>query len=1035
MLLGINSVFAQQLAVSGGTGGSAYPAARNIGPGTNNNIISQFNLYTEEGSTLTSVTFTTQGTYQSADFKPNGFKLWRGNPYASNPLTLTEASVISTVNIVASGNNIVFSGLNQSIPPFDGSIFYVTVDVASTAVVGRTINLAAAAASNFTALSGTVIGSVTARNIQTIGEPMPAIQIYGDSPTNNNISPASTKNELYSLYIRATNNDASLSSITFTTKGTYTVSDIAANGFKLWKRDNDTDTDILLASASAVASGGNLVFDNLNTIFSEDEYENMFLTVDLSTTAVAGHTVGILSTPLSNVDFLVAESVSGPDPLQAGVLSTIAVPTLHIATIPVQAGTVSPGSINNVVYKIQLTSSNANAAVSQVKFKTQGTYQLSDIATGGFKLWSGEEYDSKTYLYEEILSVNAVASGNDIIFNFPTSGIIEQGEENWVYLTVDFSTTAVTGRTIGIPAQPTSNITITSGNVIGTSSASGLQTVQATSVAFTANGPAATKTSPATYAVLHSAKVVVTGAPATFNTATFNLSGTFVPADISEDGYMLIYHPTPNILDEVNGEGSDIIFLSSVETSPLSGQALVFPFKGQGEDYSSTIPVGTGYISVLVGIDPAATIGHTIQASSAGTSGFTFASGTKSGTTGNGGIQTIGTPSVAVSSVAVAAGNVSPGTSKHVIYKIKLDATNASAVLKGLSLTLGGSFGTSDIYSLNLYMSADNVFNEATDSYVSYEALSSGTTLTFDNLESSYQIAAGTSAYLFVLANVSPSALAGHTINVTSVTNIEFEAGTVTGSLPLAAGGIQTIAAPSSITIASTSVSAGNVNAGTTNNVIYQFHITSQGSSANLRDVALATAGTFLAGDITSYGFTLWYNTTNTFAGSSEATEANAVDNGDDIEFNYADVTIPAGATVYFFVTADISYFAGAHTIQVLAADDENFIFGSGTVSGSTSAGGIKTIIPITTGIWDKRAVSQTVVFPNPSKSSAVITINTNNSNSKMITIYNTTGSVVSTFTEENKTFYINGLQSGMYMISIHDLVEDVSDMSKIVVE
>jgi hypothetical protein len=920
------------------------PPVKNIGPGSNNNIIGSFNVFLFSGSTtLTSVTFTTKGTYNVSDLKANSFKLWHG--YASFP---QGSYMLSQAAIVASGNTIIFSGLSEVFSSGDYRGLYVTADVASSATPGNTLFLGPTPKSNFTFSSGTTSGApLSSTNVQTIGIPLPVVNIYNNTVSSQNISPGSSDNHLYGFYINSSFADAELTSITLPTQGTYVTSDIAANGFKLWYHDyySYPQTDVLVDSAASVVSGGNIVFSGLSLNISKDKNWLMpfFVTADLSSGAVGGHTLGIGASPLSNFTFTQTQSISGTDPMPVGNLSTVTAPTITLSSLPVASGTISPSSNNNIIYQENILPSGSNAALTQVSFTTTGTYQLSDIASGGFKLWRATDQGGQIILDTMISSTNPVASGSNVVFNLSNYTVDEDNGNNPIFvLTVDLSGTAVSDSTIGIQAITSTNVTAVAGSISGSGTAGGIKTIEIPSIAFTPSGPVAGIISPGTLAILHTVQIDVTGAPATFGDASFQLSGSYVPSDFSSGGASLVYHKTSNLQEDMaNGQFN---YLSQFITIPSSGQSLIFPFVSS-QNTNPTIPLGSGYISVISQVSSSAVIGDTIQVVSPGVSGYTLASGNESGTTGTGGIQTIGIPTIAVSTIPTAASYISRGINNQVLYKIKLDVTNANAALDTLILITGGSYTSSDVDYFVLYLSPDSILNTDSDSWIGYASgISSGDSLIFKTYS---QNPGGTSGYLFVVANIDYYAVNGRTINITATpsTAFAFASGTVTGSFPLPAGGLQTIADPWPITLSFPAVAASNITTGSDNNIIYKFNVTAApGAPISLSSIDLTTSGNFVASDIKPSGFKLWYNTSASFAGSTSLGSISPVNNGGHLQFYLYGNTIEPGTTGYFFVTANISPSAVVgHTIKIAATVASNFYFASGTVTGSGAAGGLQT--------------------------------------------------------------------------------------------
>lgn len=131
----------------------------NISPGAINRSIYQLSLAVTTNSTnLNSLAVTTAGTYQTTDLVADSVKL-----YFNTTNSLATATRISNIAVVSSGGTLTFSGLNQFIALGTTGYVWVTTDLASTAVSGRTINVTSTPFTNITFSSGTKTGTDPAR--------------------------------------------------------------------------------------------------------------------------------------------------------------------------------------------------------------------------------------------------------------------------------------------------------------------------------------------------------------------------------------------------------------------------------------------------------------------------------------------------------------------------------------------------------------------------------------------------------------------------------------------------------------------------------------------------------------------------------------------------------------------------------------------------------------------------------------------------------------------------------------------------------
>lgn len=156
------------------------------------------------------------------------------------------------------------------------------------------------------------------------------------------------------------------------------------------------------------------------------------------------------------------------------------------------------------------------------------------------------------------------------------------------------------------------------------------------------------------------------------------------------------------------------------------------------------------------------------------------------------------------------------------------------------------------------------------------------------------------------------------------------------------------ISLPSQITLSSsTQVNAANVYQGTVKVPLFSFETAVGTSEANLTGITFSTSGTYIATDITR--FQLWYNTTNnlstaTQVGSDISTGLGA---GSHSLSGFSRIT-PAGTTGYFWITADVLNTATPNaTLSVDAIGVSNLTYELSIVTGSTTLGGIQTILPV----------------------------------------------------------------------------------------
>ncbi|MGY6561642.1 MAG: beta strand repeat-containing protein, partial [Luteibaculaceae bacterium] len=140
--------------------------AASVDIGTNNHILSQFQAeVTVSNTTLNSLSFSTTGSYLASDITGN-FQLWYGttNSFA------TATSIASTAS--GAPATFEFTGLSQQINQGTTGFFWLTANIGSSAVVGRTIQISQNPTLTFSA--GTPTGTIDAGGIQTFSSCSPS---------------------------------------------------------------------------------------------------------------------------------------------------------------------------------------------------------------------------------------------------------------------------------------------------------------------------------------------------------------------------------------------------------------------------------------------------------------------------------------------------------------------------------------------------------------------------------------------------------------------------------------------------------------------------------------------------------------------------------------------------------------------------------------------------------------------------------------------------------------------------------------------
>lgn len=165
-----------------------------------------------------------------------------------------------------------------------------------------------------------------------------------------------------------------------------------------------------------------------------------------------------------------------------------------------------------------------------------------------------------------------------------------------------------------------------------------------------------------------------------------------------------------------------------------------------------------------------------------------------------------------------------------------------------------------------------------------------------------------------------------------------------------------------------TQVTAAFVAQGTTSHVLHKFQLAVTVNSATFTNLAVVTAGTYVAADVSN--LKLVYSADNILDGADTTISTIAAPGATGTKvFPVFSQAIANGATGYFFITIDVSASAViGNTIRINPISNTSLGFTSGTKSGSTSIGGYQTFSaspPNVPGALTRGCISNTSVVLN----------------------------------------------------------------------
>ncbi len=419
--------------------------------------------------------------------------------------------------------------------------------------------------------------------------------------------------------------------------------------------------------------------------------------------------------------------------------------------------------------------------------------------------------------------------------------------------------------------------------------------------------------------------------------ATVNTSGTYQASDITD---IKFWYNTLNNLTGATQLGTTQSPVASGAAASVSGLTTTF---------------GPGHITYLIvtaSVASSAVPGRTIGIGTTSFSNINIASANKTGTNpvAASNFKTITQldPTIAISNASPAAGNVAQNSTNNIIGSIKLDVTVTSATLTGLTITTAGNYQVGDLQTngFKFWINSSNNLTGATQLGSAQVSVGPGNTVSVSGL--SNVIANGSTRYLLVTADIAYNAIPGRTIQLgsTAFSNITFVSANTTGTDPAPAGNPQTITAVTpSIVIASNGPSASNINAPSTNVILYGFSAAVTVNSTALTGVTIKGAGTYTAGEFVASSIKVWYNTTNTFGTATMIGFGYPmVNSGSNLIITGLNQVVAAGTTGFFWITGDlISGVTSGHTYNTTAPPLANFTFSQGTKTGTPAATGVQT--------------------------------------------------------------------------------------------
>lgn len=311
----------------------------------------------------------------------------------------------------------------------------------------------------------------------SIANAVPSIALSAAHPSAASINQGTTDNIIGGVAMAVTTTNATLNSASFTTAGTYISSDVT--NFKVWLAPNATNltgATQIGGNQASVSNGGTVAVSGLSNVITSGTTRYLLVTADISGSGTLGNTLRIASTAFANIVFATGNK-TGTNPVAAGANDqTIAStpPAVALANGTIAAANINQGTINNVLYRVDATVSNAPVTLTSVALTTAGTYAASDLVN--LKVWYSTSATFSTGTATQIgTKTTGLGAGTQTFSSLSQN--IPVGTA-YIYLTADLTCAATTSNIINVAAITTGSVTITSVTPTGSGfTAGGAQTI------------------------------------------------------------------------------------------------------------------------------------------------------------------------------------------------------------------------------------------------------------------------------------------------------------------------------------------------------------------------------------------------------------------------------------------------------------------------------------------------------------------------------------------------------------------------------
>lgn len=313
----------------------------------------------------------------------------------------------------------------------------------------------------------------------------------GTQISAGNVAPGTANNQITTFQITTSVMADTLMAVSFPVGGTFTAGDITS--FKLYTSTTSTfpgGIPLSAVSATTLSNGNLLTFGTLN-LPSPIGTRFFWITMDVPVTAITGHTV--IAPALDATMFTFKTSTPTGSISAAGAQTILATTPVHAIDnngTQIAAGTVLKGTTNHILSTFKITTSLSTDTLQMLgPIVIGGNFLAGDITN--LKLYASA---STTFPGGTALGTyNTINNASGLNFTFSALNLQCPVGVKYFWITADINASAVTGRTILVPAIDSTKFTFKKSTTFasGSISAGGTQTITAPTPVITLSQSAA----------------------------------------------------------------------------------------------------------------------------------------------------------------------------------------------------------------------------------------------------------------------------------------------------------------------------------------------------------------------------------------------------------------------------------------------------------------------------------------------------------------------------------------------------------------